>query len=133
MSRANSGNVPTLAGWAVTALLGAGVFALLHNSFAFHTLSSVCFGLAASLFMLLLLTGTDPSDDGEAASRVRKIVPQHEPIRPPVREGVMPTRVYSAPARDLRAEASEIGMLAASESPTPAEPAIQAPLAAPCV
>lgn len=114
MMGSGKGNVPTLAGWAVIALLGAGVFALLYNSFAFHPLSSACFGLAASLFMLLLLSGTDYAEDGQATSRVRKIVPQHEPIRPPVREGVVPTRVRSAPvASTIDAPlAAEIGSTA---------------------
>ena len=78
MSGSGKGNVPTLGGWLVTALLGAGVFILLRNVFGFVPVSAACFGLAAALLLLLLLTGGE-TGEVDADTRVRRIVPTPEP------------------------------------------------------
>jgi predicted flap endonuclease-1-like 5' DNA nuclease len=98
MSRSGTGNVPTLGGWVVTVLLGVAVFFLLRNSFAFYDLSAMGFGLAAALFMLLLLTGSGLPEEDDVRS-VRKIVPAPEFLPPITGPTVAPTRVTSSATR----------------------------------
>ena len=97
MNTSGKGNVPTFGGWVVTVLLGVAVFFLLQHSFAFHDLSAAGFGLAASLFMLLMLTGSGPDEETDVR-HVRKIVPAPE-FLPPIRPPVAPTRVTAFAAR----------------------------------
>lgn len=118
MSKSGTGNVPTLGGWFVTVLLGVAVFYLLRNSFAFNDLSAAAFGLAAALFMLLLLTGSG-SPEEEDVRPVRKIVPAPEFLPPITGQTVAPARVVSSAAR-AAAEAPKIEVMpvAVVESPT---------------
>lgn len=90
-----TGNVPTLGGWLVVALLGAGVFILLRQTFGFYDLSAALFGLAAALILLMLLTGPAPADDADA-DRVRKIVPAPEMLPPMTRPEVSPSRAAAS-------------------------------------
>lgn len=73
MNRSGTGNGPTPGGWVATLLLGVAVFHVLRHSFAFHDLSAAGFGVAAALFMLLLLTGSGSAGAGTLCPQGRDV------------------------------------------------------------
>jgi len=124
-SRQDNGNVLTTGGWVIAALAGGPVYWLLHYQFGYYLISSVAFGVAFALIvLLLLLIAVSRSAPIAAPSRVRRIVPaperavQDQPVKAaPVAAPFAVTPMFAEPAPVI-------------ETPPPISAPVEAPPAA---
>ncbi len=132
-SRPDSGNELTIGGWVIAALAGALMIWVLRYQLGYYLVSSIAFGVAIGLIVLLmLLIAVSRSEPIVAPSRVRRIVPsperatQGEPVK--VAAAVA---VPMAPAPAVVPVAAPATITPMFETPAPVKVAPAAFVAAP--